>query len=49
MLGATRNCERWYDIEAVKLAEIILDTVMLEKMLSINALKVLSIKMLSIN
>ena len=49
MLGATRYYGRWYDIEAVKLAEIILDTAMLEKMLSINVLKVLSIKILSIN
>ena len=31
ILGATRNCVRWSDIEAVKLPEIILGTVILEK------------------
>ena len=31
ILGATRNCVRWSDIEAVKLPEIILGTAILEK------------------
>ena len=39
ILGATRNCGRWSDIEAVKLPEIILGTAMLEKILSINVLE----------
>ena len=39
ILGATRDCGRWSDIEAVKLPEIILGTAMLEKKLSINVLE----------
>ena len=39
ILGATRNCKRWSDIEAVKLTEIILGRAMLEKILSINVLE----------
>ena len=49
MLGATKNCGRWSHIEAVKWAEIILVTAMLERILSINVLKLSSIKILSIN
>ena len=38
ILGATRNCGKWYDKDAVKLPEIILGTAMLEKILSVNVL-----------
>ena len=31
ILGATRNCGRWSNIEAVKLPEVILVTAILEK------------------
>ena len=46
MLGTTRNCGRWSDIEAVKLPEIILGAAMLEKILSINVLE-LAVTLLS--
>ena len=36
ILGATRNCGMWSNIDAVKLPEIILGTAMFKKILSIE-------------
>ena len=36
-----RNCEKWRDIETVKFPEIISGRAMLERILSINVLKLL--------
>ena len=40
ILGATRNCGKWFNIEAVKFPEIILAIAMLEKILPINVLEI---------
>ena len=39
MLGASRNCGQWCDVEAVRLLETILETTILEDMLSNNNLE----------
>ena len=40
-LGAKSYCKKWSDIDLVELPETILGTTMLEKLLSINVLKLL--------